>query len=175
MNNYTRGTMAKVFTTILMLTFVQTAYSQIYKCKNAKGKITYSESECPLNSKGDVLTLEPNVIDSSDLRRQITNRKNLQANITQDSTGTESPELMTPYQLETRIRELNVDLTDNIAFEEKRTDARNELGYLKRTSPKSLSYELEQKRRNTKVDLNDFDRAKRRKALTELVSIYAYY
>lgn len=173
--NWNRMT-TSILTALVLLVWLQTANGQIYKCKNVKGKITYSESECPSNTKGNVLMVEPNVIDSSDLRRQISNnRTSVQTINTQETVTNMSPDLMTPHQRETRIRELNVNLSDERAFEEKLADARNELGYLKRTASKSLSYELEQTRRNLKVDLNDFDRAKRRKALSALASIYANY
>lgn len=173
--NWNRMT-TSILTALVLLLCLQPANGQIYKCKNVKGKITYSESECPSNSKGSVLTVEPNVIDNSDLRRQISNSQTPTQTInTQETLTNMSPDLMTPHQRETRIRELNVNLSDESAFEEKLADARNELGYLKRTAPKSLSYELEQNRSNLKVDLNDFDSAKRKKALSALASIYTNY
>lgn len=150
---------------------VQTT-ADIYKCKNSNGKIVYSEAQCPSNTVGSRIAIVQNVIDSTDLRRQMANSKN-QASVT--TVAAEAEDFMSPYKRDTRIRELNISIKDEMATYEKREDARRELAYLENSSPKDLSYELEQQRRNWKVQLTDFDRQKRGNALSALASIYTNY
>ena len=150
---------------------------KVYKCKIPKGGVIYSEAPCPLNTVGSRIAIAPNVIDSTDLRRQIANSKN-QASVTSTVTtltSADNEDYMSPYKRDTRIRELNMSINDEVATYEKRADARNELTYLKDRNPKNLSYELEQQRRNWKVELTDLDRQKRGNALLALATVYTNY
>ena len=148
--------------------------AEIYKCKNSSGSIVYSESKCPSNTIGNPIVIVPNVIDSAELRRQIASNRN-ETQIITTNIPESNADVMSAFKKETRIRELNIDIGDTMAFGEKRADARNELSYLKVANPKELSYELELQRRNWKVVLSDFDRQKRGNALSQLALIYTNY
>ncbi|HYN53272.1 MAG TPA: DUF4124 domain-containing protein, partial [Methylotenera sp.] len=132
------------------------ALAQVYKCKNSKGKITYSESACPSNAVGNELIIDPNILDSSESRRQVHAQKNYQIkssnNVVETNTDASYVDFMSNYQKETRIRELKIDMTDETAYYEKRADAKNEFQYVSKSNVKYLSQELELKRRNFKVD-----------------------
>lgn len=148
--------------------------NEIYKCKNSKGGVIYSELKCPSNTTGSQIVILPNVIDSSELRRQIVSNKS-ESQIISTSTLQNNTDVMQPFKREARIRELNISINDRGATYEKSADARNELAYLKDRNPIDLSYDLEQQRRNWKVDLTDFNIQKRTKALSALASIYTNY
>ena len=66
-------------------------------------------------------------------------------------------------------------MSDQSAFSEKISDAKNEYAQLERGRPKSLPYDLEQKRKNLKVDLTHSERIKRQMALSDLTNIYLNY
>jgi hypothetical protein len=154
------------------------AFAEIYKCKTAKGSIVYSESTCSGRTTGSQITIEPNVIDNTEARKLTLNEN--PPSLTSISTPTiqssiEHREFMTVYKRDTRIRELNIDITDTTGYGEKRADASNELRYLKLQNPMDLSYELEQQRRNLKVGLTDYDSQKRAKALSALSALYSNY
>ncbi|MDI1308111.1 MAG: hypothetical protein PSV17_01585 [Methylotenera sp.] len=157
----------------------QIAFSQIYKCVNSQNKIIYSEAPCSSSMKGGEVIVEPNVIDNSGLRRQITTQKITQKNVTtQNSNEVNSESIasrMSAYEKEIRFRELNIDMHNQQSAAERRWDAENEHRYLTNSRGNSLSYGDELKRRNLKVDLDSYDRSKRNEALHLLTEIYAKY
>lgn len=163
---------------IAIFLFPQLALSQIYKCKNTKGKIIYSEATCPSGTKGAELYLEPNIIDNSALRRQIATQKMYREPTSQAGTMNNSDSsdgLMSEYEKQIRLRELQIDMKNDQASSERKADARNEHSYLLRGQIKNLSYDNELKRRNLKVDLESYDKLKRMNALSLLASIYIAY
>ena len=81
---------------------------------------------------------------------------------------------MSGYDKDTRLKQLKVQMSDNYYYE-KKADAENEYSKLSRREPKSLSYGLEQKRNNLKVDLTHRDPLKRQNALRDLSDVYANY
>lgn len=166
---------------LLIVNFQQIASAEVYKCINSAGKITYSESTCPKNTNGGELIIEPNVIDSSYIRNKIQSDKLQKLNSTKTETTftTESSidsngGYMPSHEKETRLRHLRIDMSDGNSYE-KISDAKTETAVLNRRPPKSLSYDLEQKRRNLKIDLSASEYSKRRTALSRLNSIYTYY
>lgn len=163
---------------LLLTTYQQVANAEVYKCINAAGKITYSESACPKNMNGGQLIIEPNVIDSSYIRNKIQSEKlqKLNSSEAQAKNTTDISGYITNYMplhdKETRLRQLRVDMSEGL-YSEKISDAWNETAVLNSRPPKSLSYELEQKRRNLKVYLTHSEHSKRGSALSGLASIYS--
>ena len=151
----------------------QFAISQIYKCKDARGKVIYSEESCSLGTKGVELDVEPNVMDSSAIRRQIASKKVYKQVPVEDQIA--AGNLMNSYDKELRLRELNIDIKNDQATWERKADAKNEFNYLNISQVYSLSYENELKRRNLKVDLESYDKPKRANALRLLHEIYVKY
>lgn len=82
---------------------------------------------------------------------------------------------MSTYDKQIRLRELSIDMKDDRAFSEKRTDAKNEYAYLSGVAVHSLSYENELKRRDLKLDLNSPDISKRSNAFQALLALYNRY
>lgn len=169
----------KLILFVVLSLLPQLAWSQIYKCKNTNGEITYSEKLCPSGTIGAPLYLEPNTIESSELRRQIATQKkyettpSLQTKTTINSESSDT--LMSEDEKKIRLRGLLIDMNDEKASYEKKADARNEHGYLFRNQALNLSYDDELKRRNLKVDLGSHDKSKRLNALRLLSAIYVNY
>jgi hypothetical protein len=159
--------------------FSQFTLAGVYKCKSASGKTIYSESECPSGTSGSQINLEANVIDSSAIRNKISEQKTYSTNTNYQSTAATSnrsaENLMTTYDKQTRLRELSIDMKDDRAFSEKRSDAKNEYAYLSGVAVHSLSYENELKRRDLKLDLNSSDISKRSNAFQALLALYNRY
>lgn len=121
------------------------------------------------------------MIDSSYIRNKIQSDRLQKLNSTKtevtvkaessiDSNGSYMPS----EDKETRLRQLRIDMSDGNSYE-KISDAKSETAALNRRLSKSLSYDLEQERRNLKVDLSASDYSKRRTALLRLSSIYSHY
>jgi ribosomal protein L29 len=158
-----------------LISFNHITYAQIFKCKSTNGKITYSESPCPSSSKESLLVIEENVIDSSEIRKQVQSQKSQQINTTSSNSIIDNDiRYMSSYDKETRINQLKVQMMDT-SFQEKVTDARNEQSVLNSTRPKLLSYDMEKTRSNLKVDLTHRDPSKRRAALSSLSQLYNSY
>jgi hypothetical protein len=159
--------------------FSQLALAGVYKCKSSSGKTIYSESECPSGTSGSQINLDANIIDSSAIRNKISEKKTYSTNTNYQSTAATSTrsagDFMSNYDKEIRLRELSIDMKDDRAFSEKRTDAKNEYAYLSGFAVHSLSYENELKRRNLKIDLNSSDISKRSNAFRTLLTIYNKY
>lgn len=171
----------KLITLLLLIAFSTVANAQIFKCKNSAGKITYSESACPDNMTGGEIVIEDNAIDSSYLRGKVESQKNqnLSSSTTQTSVTTktfdnESSSYMTIYDKETRLNQLKVQMGDQ-KYYEKKADAKNEIAKLKYGKTHSLSHDLEQRRKNLKVDLTHPDPLKRQTALMDLEVLYTNY
>ncbi len=171
----------KIILLLLLAIFPSVINAQVYKCKNAAGKITYSESACPENMRGGEIVIEDNAIDSSFLREKVQSHKNLNTNSSVTNTtvttrtNTNIPtNYMSSYDRDIRLNQLKVQMSDQ-SFNEKRTDAKNEFSKVNKARPKSLSHDLEQRRKNLKVDLTHPDPIKRRTALTELSKLYSNY
>ena len=171
--------MIRVLFIIFCMFFSQLVLAGVYKCKSASGKTIYSESECPFGTSGSQINLDANIIDSSAIRNKISEKKTYSTNANYQSTAATSTRsvenLMPAHDKEIRLRELSIDMKDDRAFSEKRTDAKNEYAYLSGVAVHSLSYENELKRRDLKIDLNNPDISKRSKAFQELLSIYHRY
>lgn len=169
---------AKLLLFIVIALLPQLAVSQIYKCENSNSKITYSEEPCPSGTKGESIYLEPNTIESSELRRQIEAQEiyaptSYQAKTTRNA---ESPDnLMFKYNKKNRVRALQIDINTNNSYYEKIADAKNELSYLRKNPVYSLSIDDELKRRNLKVDLQSPNDLKRSNALHLLFALYVKY
>ncbi len=154
--------------------------AQIFKCKTSTGKITYSESACPKNMSGGEIILEDNAIDSSYLRNKVESQKMQKLNSSSSQTtvttmiSNNSNKYMTSYDKEIRLKQLKVQMSDMTYFE-KKADAENEYSKLSSREPRSLTYELEKRRNNLKVDLTHRDPLKRQNALRDLSDVYANY
>lgn len=168
--------------TVLFISLIflpQFALSQIYKCKNSNGKITYSEVPCTSGTKGSELYLEPNIIDSSALRERIARDKTYKTTVTDRSITTNNSEpssdLMSDYDKQTRLRGLQIDMADNNGTYEKKADAKNELRYLSNSAVRNLSYDDDVLRKNLKIDLGSTEQSKRSKAMSLLAALYDKY
>lgn len=171
--------MIHVLFIIFCIFFSQLALAGVYKCKSASGKTIYSESECPFGTSGSQINLDANIIDSSAIRNKISEKKTYSTNTNYQSTAatsnTSAGNLMSTYDKQIRLRELSIDMKDDRAFSEKRTDAKNEYAYLSGVAVHSLSYENELKRRDLKLDLNSPDISKRSNAFQALLALYNRY
>lgn len=167
----------KIMLVTVFISQANLAIAQVYKCKNSKGKITYSESVCPSNAVGNELIMDPNIIDSSESRRQVQAQKDYQIKSLNKVVGTNADasyvDFMSSYLKENRKRELSIDMSDDTSYYEKRADAKNEFQYMNKDNVKYLPQEIELKRRNLKVDLGSAERSKRSEALSSLSSLYA--
>ena len=159
---------------ILLALLPQLALSQVYKCTDSKGKITYSESRCSQSTKGSEIYLDPNVIDSSSIRDRIANDK-LNAFSSPSSNIKSTRPLMTDCDKQNRLSGLKIDFDDLKGTPEKRTDAQNEYNLLSRNQVYGLSYDHELERRNLKVDLQSYDRSRRLNARLLLSTLYMKY
>lgn len=162
----------RVLLCIVSVMFCHSSFASIYKCKNSSGKTIYSESPCSSNYSVLDLDENQNVIESSNLRKFI--RKNREVNVSNEvsQTGTDP---MTPHEITTRIRALKLKINDSSSLPEEREDANTEYQFINQAQPKRLSYDLEQKRRNLKVDLTSSQQATRREAVSKLRNIYLNY
>ena len=163
-----------------MIFYHQSIHAQVYKCKNSAGKITYSESTCPKNMSGGEIIIEPNVIDSTYIRGKIESQKIQKTNssvitVTTETFNNSTAHYMSDYDLDIRLKQLKVQMSDQSAFSEKISDAKNEYAQLESGHPKSLSHDLKQKRKNLKVDLTHPEQTKRQAALSGLTTIYFNY
>lgn len=148
--------------------------------KNSAGKITYSESTCPKNMSGGEIIIEPNVIDSAYIRGKIESQKIQKSNssvttVISETSINNTAHYMSDYDKDIRLKQLRVQMSDQSTFSEKLSDAKNEYAQLESGRPKSLSHDLEQKRKNLKVDLTHPERIKRQAALKDLANIYFNY
>ena len=159
---------------ILLALLPQLALSQVYKCTDSKGKITYSESPCSQSTKGSEIYLEPNVIDSSSIRDRIaTDKLNVFSTSSSDIKSTRP--FMSDSDKQNRLSALKIDFDDLKGTPEKRSDALNEYKLLSRNHVYSLSYDYELERRNLKVDLQSYDRLRRLNAQQLLSTLYMKY
>lgn len=157
----------------------QAAFSQIFKCKGTKGKVTYSNEPCASGTKGGEIFLESNVIDTPELRNLIKKQKSRPQSTANQAVGANNSELsynmMTSYDKELRVRELKIDMKNLQGSYEKRADATTEYNYLAKNPVLSLSYEDELKRRNLKVDLENYSQTTRHIAMQQLTEVYRKY
>ena len=158
----------------LLAILPQLALSQVYKCTDIKGKITYSESPCSQSTKGSEIYLDPNVIDSSSIRERIANDK-LNVFSTSSSDIKSTRPLMSDSDKQNRLSALKIDFDDLKGTPEERTDAQNEYNLLLRNQVYSLSYDHELERKNLKVDLQSYDRSRRLNARLLLSTLYMKY
>ena len=171
----------KIIMLLFLVTFNTAVNAQVFKCKNSAGKITYSESACPDNMTGGEIIIEDNAIDSSYLRGKVKSLKiqNLKSSTAQTSVTTKtfdnnSTNYMSSYDKDNRLNQLKVQMSDQ-KYYEKKTDAKNEIAKLKNGKTHILSHDLEQKRKNLKVDLTHLDPLNRQTALSELDALYTNY
>lgn len=171
----------KIILLSFLVSFNTIANAQIFKCKNSVGKITYSESACPKNMSGGEIIIEDNAIDSSYLRGKVESQKMLKLNssttqttVTTQTFNNESTIYMNSHDIDTRLNQLKVQMSDQTYYE-KKADAKNEIGKLNNRKPRSLSHDLEQRRSNLKVDLTHRDPLKRQAALSDLSALYSNY
>lgn len=152
----------------------------IYKCKDSKGKILYSESPCPSKYVGNEIGVSDNVTEASGLRQhlqaqeiysspQITNPNTVITNSQNNAN------LMSDHDRKNRIQQTNVDSKSSSASEEKKYDAQYEHDILNGQSANQLSQDDEVKRKNFKVDLDSADQNKRQNAANQLRNIYQKY
>lgn len=157
----------------LFITYSPLSTAEIFKCKTLQGKTIYSESPCE-GAPSERLEVIDNTLDSSRLRREA--RRSRTSEGAQYITSQAKPQaLMSDHDKQKRIDENIISSKALTATSEKRGDAQYENNILRKARVKALSFEDNLKRSNLKVDLDNMNRAKRRKAATELMSLYTKY
>ena len=116
---------------ILLLSFNNYSFATIYKCKSNNRKVTYANSPC--SSKPTIVDLDQyeSVIDSSLIRKKIQREKNQSTNQEVEEYESSDKNLITPHDIDIRLREIAIDMNDQISFPEKREDASTEYQLLK--------------------------------------------
>ncbi len=144
------------------------ANAEIYKCIDAKNKTTYSETPCGANA--EYLVIEDNTIGSSNLRAKAKEMWSEQPESINNQQA-----FMNSYDVQNRIRELEIDLKSRDSSNEKMMACKHELAILKRDRVKILSYENEKKRSNAMRSLNSMQVEVRKRGLKEIYEIFNHY
>jgi|GEM_PF-4777006 len=144
------------------------ANAEIYKCIDAENKTTYSETPCSANA--EYLVVEDNTVGSNNLRAKAKEMWSEQPESINNKQA-----FMNSYDLQKRIRELEIDLKSQDSSNEKIMACKHELGILKRDRVKSLSYESEKKRSNAMRSLNSMQAEIRKRGLKEIHEVFNYY
>ncbi len=92
------------FAAIVALAGTDTAIAQAYKCKDAKGRITYSDAPC-LGQDTSTVSTSGNTVDGSADR----GRASRSEETSSGSRGSQASSGMTEQQRQDRIRELEID------------------------------------------------------------------
>ncbi len=114
--NFLQTSRALISLGLLFFSISPSVQAEVYKCSTDSGKIEFSDSPCPNNSKGGKILVKPNSLDTSATREQNLRDQNqkLQEKLNSNSvnsqqmTRTTDPSLMDSYGCKQAKRDYEV-------------------------------------------------------------------
>jgi hypothetical protein len=176
------GTSACVLVAAIAALSMTSAGAEVFKCKDSRGHITYSDSPCPGGSGGRVDLKEP--VEDNGPRRPVVPPKADAADA--PATAAAAPPPAAPpergksdYQLtyndRQRITNLEQIERNPSAYAEQRRSATLEIANIRRGVLARMSFDDARKKDNYWADLASLDSDRRQTAQTQLASLFARY
>lgn len=158
-----RNDVLAAFVVLLSCAFPDDAFAQAYKCKDAKGRITYSDAPC-LGQDASVVSTTGNTVDGSADRAKAARSESSASG----SVGSPSGGGMTDQQRQDRIRELEIESKRMGNTSQQRTAAKREIEALKRGSGDQLTPTERERREDLYKDAGRAEQSTRQKAAREM-------
>lgn len=155
--------LAAAFAAIATFLGAETVFGQAYKCKDTKGRVTYSDAPC-LGQDTSTVNTTGNTVDGSADRARASRSE--EANL--GSRGSQASSGMTDQQRQDRIRELEIESKRMGNSPQQRTAAKREIEALKRGSATQLTPAETEKREDLYKDAGRTDPSTRQRAAREL-------